>query len=109
MVTTTVPTYFSGDTVRFFVVFRDYPDDPQADPSTGALIDPAEVTVKVFDAEETPVFTGTGVVDSVGTYTIDYTMPNEPGTYFIEWKGLINSKPEVKRDKFKVKFYVAGA
>lgn len=107
MATEEISSYFTGDTARFSATFRDYPEEEGADPSTGALLDPASVTVTIFDAESTPIHTGSGVNDSPGVYTFDYTMPNEAGTYYIEWKGMVNSKPEIKRDKFKVKFWIA--
>jgi uncharacterized protein YfaS (alpha-2-macroglobulin family) len=100
-----IEIYFSGDTVRFTAEFRDYPE-----PETpGDLIDPDPVTVRVLDAEGTSIHTGTPSNDSLGIFSYEYTVPNDPGTYYIEFKGIVNSKPEVKRYKFKVKFWVSNA
>lgn len=98
-----IEEYFSGDTVRFSAEFRDYPDVPEEE---GDLINPSTVTVTVYDADMSSIATGTGDSVSTGIFSFDYTVPSEPGTYFIEWKGMVNSKPEVKREKFKVKFWV---
>jgi hypothetical protein len=103
---TTIPAYFSGDTVRFSATFRDYPDDPEDPPETGTLLDPATVEVTIFDGDYLPIHEGPGVNDSQGVYQFDYTMPSEPGLYYIEWKGTVNSKPEIKRDRFYVGFWV---
>jgi len=107
MATTTIDTYFTGDTATFEATFRDLPEDPEADPETGALIDPSAVTITIYDADLVPIETGSGDNQSTGVYAYDYTMSDEPGIYYIEWKGIVNGKPEIKRDKFKVKFYVA--
>jgi uncharacterized protein YfaS (alpha-2-macroglobulin family) len=103
---TTVETYYTGDTVRFSATFRDYPDDPEAEPETGDLLDPSAVTVSIYDADFVVIQTGTGNNESTGVYTYDFTMPDTPGPYYIEWKGIVNTKPEIKRDKFKVKFNI---
>lgn len=96
-------TYFSGDTVRFDAEFRDYPEDEELE---GDLIDPDPIDVTVYDAEETVIATGEPEHDSLGMFSFEYTVPLTPGTYFIEFKGIVNSKPEIKRHKFKVKFWV---
>lgn len=103
---TTIESYYSGDTVRFSATFRDYPDDPEADPETGDLLDPSTVTVSIYDADFIVINDGVGDNESQGVYTYDFTMPDTPGAYYIEWKGMVNDKPEIKRDKFKVKFNI---
>lgn len=98
-----IETYFSGDTVRFSSEFRDYPEDPELE---GDLIDPSTVTVIVYDSDSNSIATGSGSNVSLGVFSFEYTVPTDSGTYYIEWKGMVNSKPEIKRMKFKVKFWV---
>ena len=97
--------YTAGDTVRFSVEFRDYPNDPEGDPTTGPLLDPDEVSVLFYNSDLVAITElAAGINETSGIYHYDYTMPDEPGTYYVEWTGLVNSYPEIKREKFKVKF-----
>lgn len=93
---------FNGDTVRVKATFRDWAPAN----SVGALIDPdgQAATIAVYDSEMNQLETGNAVRESVGSFYFDWTSPQDEGTFFFEFKGLFNTKPQIARHKFTVRF-----
>lgn len=94
-------TFFTGDTVKLEVEFRDYPNGAE----DGVLINPSDVLMNIYNEDRIKITEAVPVHDSLGKYSKEYTLPTTEGTIFVEWVGTVNSKPEVKRDKIKLKFY----
>jgi len=94
----------SGDTIRLKVSFRDY----AIPPAVGALVDPDdnEAIWTLYDIDENELSTGTGTRESLGVYYSDWTAPasDEDVSYWFEFKGLFNEKPQLKRVKLTVRF-----
>ena len=92
--------YFTGDTIRPQVTFRDWAPEGEL----GNLVNPTSVTVTLYNADQQVIGTGVGTNDSIGVYHYDWVLPDEPGKYFIEFKGMLNSEPTVIRQDYHVKF-----
>lgn len=107
--------YETGDTIRAIATFRDWAPEGQ----TGSVVDPASVTATVYDAEGgvlktfmhgTDAELGKETVHATRTvpfYYLDYVLPDEPGNYTIEFKGVVDGKPVLVRTKIKTKFDVS--
>lgn len=94
---------FTGDTKSLKVTFT----SRVAEGATpGPVTDPDSqtCTVTVYNEDERAVQTGTGVRESEGIYRFDWTVSNKAGIYWVEFKGLFNGKPQLKRQKFSAKF-----
>lgn len=79
-----------GNTVRLTARFRDWDEE---------LIDPAIVKVIVYDKRwqqivETELQPNNRA--DTGLYFLDY-VPEQTGTFYIEWQGRIESKPSLQR------------
>ncbi len=99
--TTIVETFFTGTTIRPVVTFHDWAEFP----AEGALIDPDLVNVTLYDAEENIMGSvQEAVFVSLGTFSYDWTLPINPGKYFIEFKGIIDGEPVIIRKEYAVKF-----
>lgn len=95
-------TYFTGDTIRVKMTFTDRV--PEGDPP-GAAVDPDSnaVTVTIYNSDFQKVTTASASRQGTGIYFYDWTMPLVPGTYYVEFKGLFSTYPELNRVKFSVK------
>lgn len=96
--------YFSGDTIRIQVTFRDW--TPEGSTTPGALIDPDTVTVTVYDEDQNVIQTGSPVRSSLGVYFYNWITPNEAGKYFVEFRGVLNGEPLIIREDYYTKFKV---
>lgn len=95
--------YEVGDTIRVKATFRDWAPEGQQ----GSLTTPASVEVNLYRDDESPLQTAlTPTNESLGVYFYDWTLPTEAGAYYIEFKGLINGKPQLSRMKVKAKWDV---
>lgn len=102
-------TYFTGDTIRVKVTFRDWAPSP----TVGPVIDPDAVSVRVYDSGlvelfEVPDGDSKIVNVSTGVYYYDWVLPTTDGTYFIEFRGDYNDptglEPCIVRKQIKTKF-----
>lgn len=93
---------FTTDTKRFQATFTDYAPEGE----TGDVIDADSdaVTVTIYNGDQVSIATGTATRSGVGVYYYDWTAPSTSGTYYIEFKGLFLTKPQLERVKVKVKF-----
>lgn len=93
----TTERYETGNTVRFSAVIKD------RDQTT--LINPATVTVYLYNADEDEIGTDAAVYSgTIGNYYYDWTLPSEAGTYYIEFNGDVGGDPSLNRTPVKVKF-----
>ena len=94
---------FTGDNKRHKATFTDRV--PEGDPP-GPVVDPdaQAATFTVYDADEKVVMTDDAIRENTGVYYFDWTASNTPGNYFLEFKGLFNGKPKLRRKIVKVKF-----
>jgi hypothetical protein len=79
-----------GNTVRLTAIFKDWDEE---------FIDPAIVKVIVYDRRWQKVFELELLSDNrvdIGSYFLDY-VPEQTGTFYIEWQGRIESKPSLHR------------
>lgn len=104
-----MPVYFTSDTIRVKVVFRDF----ALAPAVGAVVDPDTVAVNLYNADESileAIASGNSriVKTAVGNYYFDWVLPSTAGTYYIEFKGVYNDptqlEPCITRKKVQVKF-----
>lgn len=96
--------YEVKDTIRVRAIFRDWAPEGEE----GILLSPTSVTVNIYDGEQAPIQQNLSALnDSTGSYYYDWTLPDEPGTYYIEFIGDVNGKPQVAREKIKTKWDVA--
>lgn len=76
--------------------------------STGSTENPDDtgaVEVNIYNSDEVIIDTGTATYSgTVGVFTYDWTVPDEEGGYYIEFKGDFGGKPELNRKKYKAKF-----
>lgn len=102
-------TYFTGDTIRVKVTFRDW----AVPPAVGAATDPDEVSVTIYTSDLATLATienGNAriVNEAVGVYYYDWVLPQTDGTYFIEFKGTYSDagtqEPCIIRKAVKAKF-----
>lgn len=93
---------FTGDTIELEGTFTERV--PEGEP-VGSVDDPDSnaCTISIY-FEEKVIQTGAGVRESTGIYTFDWTVPLLPGIYWVEFKGLFNGKPELRRKKYSAKF-----
>lgn len=97
------PELFTGDTKKIKATFtslvaEDAPTGPPADPDSQAC------TFTVYNADERSILSSAAVRESTGVFSFEWTAPVVAGTYWVEFKGLFNGKPELKRKKYSVKF-----
>lgn len=94
---------FTGDTVRIRTTFNDFPSPSGAE---GPLIDPDanDADINIYNGELRLISTDNAVRESLGVYIYDWTVPEQPGTYYVEVKGLFNGKVQINRKKYSVKF-----
>ena len=79
-----------GNTARLLATFKDWDDQP---------IDPASVKVIIFDRKWQKLQDndlGPGNRLDVGSYFYDF-VPDDTGTYYIEWQGRIEGLPSLHR------------
>lgn len=95
-------TYFTGDTIRVRSTFTDRV--PEGDPA-GPVVDPDSntVTVTIYDSDFQKIKTDTASRENTGIYFYDWIMPSVSGIYYVEFKGLFSTYPELNRKKFTVK------
>lgn len=74
--TVTPPTYFPGETIRFWASDLTHLDH-------GAITSGADVDFEVTDLAGTEIDTGTGVSSNDDWY-LDVTMPATPGAYVLK-------------------------
>lgn len=92
-------SYETGNTVRFTGTIKDR--------DNVTLINPATVTVYLYNADQDEIGTDSAVYSgSTGIYYYDWTLPMEPGTYYIEFNGDVGGDPSLQRHPIKVKFNV---
>lgn len=85
-----------GDTLRLLAQFKDWDDKP---------IDPDEVKIIVYDRTWIKLHEQELSVDNrkdVGSYFYDY-VPEETGTFYIEWQGRIDGQPSLHRSTLIVR------
>jgi hypothetical protein len=98
---------FTGDTIT---VKGRFTSEVEEGAPTSTLLDPDgnSVTITVYDADEVVITTATTPTDvtreSTGVYVYQWTAPLVAGIYWIEFKGLVATKPQLRRRKFSVKF-----
>ena|ERR1051325_7832733 len=95
----------TGNTIKFFGKFRDWAPEG----TEGPLTDPdgSDVDVVLYNADKEQIGTGDSVIrDSTGVYHYEWTLPLEPGNYYIEFSGKIGGKEVLSREKIQVKFNV---
>lgn len=95
--------YFSGDTIRMRATFKNELDaltDPDNDEIFVTVYNKANLA-KLVDAD-------LATKDAVGTYYYDYTFPESSVSvsYTIEFKGIFDLEPQLKRFNTKAKFVV---
>lgn len=98
-----VTKVFTGDTKT---VRANFTNKVTEDAASGPLIDSDDQTVSVtiYNSEEASIEVGAATRVSQGVYEYDWTAPSEPGSYWVEFKGLFNTEPQLARRKFSVKF-----
>ena len=92
--------FFTGDTIRIRVTFKDNLNQL-------ADADSNEVYLKVYDGDDpdTVITDSTQAArQSAGIYYYDYTMPDTPMKLILEMKGLFGTHPQLERTRIKVKF-----
>ena len=103
--------YFTGDTIRAKVTFRDWV--PTGSPTPGALINPDSVQVNTYGSdlaliENIPAGSPKITNPSTGVYIFDWVLPTTASSYFLEFKGIYNdpvqTEPCIIRKKIVVKF-----
>ncbi|OUS70312.1 hypothetical protein B1748_29190 [Paenibacillus sp. MY03] len=85
-----------GNTVRLMATFRDWDDDP---------IDPDIVKVIIYDRKWQQLSDnelGPGNRIETGQYFYDH-MPDQTGTFYVEWHGRISGQPSLYRDTLTVR------
>lgn len=87
--------YQFGNTVRLECTFYNF---------SGALTDPENIKVKIFDYRYNLVSEGLAIRESIGKYIFDYVTEPEEQKVFYEWYGEIAGKPSLKREEFVTKF-----
>ena len=97
-----MPNIFTGDTVRVKAAFRDWAPEGQQ----GALIDPDgnAATATIYNSEQKVLSTGAAIREGLGSYYYDWTAPSKEGIYFVEFKGLFSTLPQLAREKYTVRF-----
>lgn len=96
--------YEVGDTIRIRGTFRDWAEEGQV----GVIVDPTEVAVNIYNADRSVLQADlTAINEATGTYYYDWTLPDEPGTFYIEFTGLVAGKVQKTRHKIKTKWDVA--
>lgn len=101
--------YESGDTIRAVATFRNWAPEG----TTGTAVDPTNVSVTVYDADQTVIKTYALGTDlevtkpdaTTGVYYFDFIIPSA-GTFYIEFKGELDGEPTLIREKIKAKFNV---
>lgn len=96
-------TFFSGDTVRIKVTFKD---------SLNVLTDPDDneaffQSYNSDNVEEIFIESVAATRSSQGIYYYDYTLPDteeESIKIIVEMRGLFATKPQLERSSIKVKF-----
>lgn len=99
----TTPTYERGDTIRIKATFREFSESGVV----GGVVDPTAIAVNIYDADFTKISGPFVPVNTEpGVYIYDWTLPNEDGSFFIEFNGTVDGKPSIQRHKIKVKWDV---
>lgn len=95
--------YEVGDTIRVRAEFRDWAPEG----TEGDLLAPSSVEVNLYNSDESVLQSGLSAVnEALGVYYYDWTLPTEAGSYFIEFIGTVNGKPQLSRLKIKAKWDV---
>ena len=81
-----------GDTIRLKASFYTF---------AGALADPSDVSVTIYDSSRTVLVTGIPTKEVTGVYYYDYTTPAE-GRFPFEFTGTLEGKTILARDGFSV-------
>ena len=97
--------YPSGDTIKVRATFRDY----AVAPAVGSVVDPDTVEINIYDGDEVlleniPDGDPAIVRESAGVYSYDWILPEIDGNYYIEFYGVTDSKPAIRRHKIKTKW-----
>lgn len=85
-----------GDTVRLLAQFKDWDDKP---------IEPDEIKVILYDRRWIKLLEQGLSVDNrrdAGLYFYDY-VPDETGTFYVEWQGRIDGQPSLHRSTLIVR------
>lgn len=91
-----VNIYTTGSTVTFTAQFKN---------EAGELTSPDDVVLRIYDSYHTQIGSDMPIAPyAVGKYRGEYTLSNDPGTYYYEFAGKVGGKDIKERDIFKTEF-----
>lgn len=92
-------TYFSEDTIRLKVEFKDF---------IGNYADPTDIALKICDAAHNQVGNditiGAGEKVNTGIYEYDYTVPAGTEEFIYEFSGTLNGSTVLGRSSVDTEF-----
>lgn len=94
----------TGSTIRVKAQFTDWVPEGQA---VGDPVQPESAEVNMYNTENV-LINGPAIPTNVdvGLYHYYWTLPDEPGSYYIEFKGVVNGRTQLRRVKIKTKWNV---